>query len=68
MLRTGLISLALVPSVSAARAVPITYDFSGTITQVFDETPSGVVGVGDSFSGQFVFESTTPDQELARTA
>ena len=30
---------------------------------VFDETASGVVRVGDSFSGQFVFESTTPGQE-----
>jgi len=61
MWRFGWISLAIVLPVSAARAVPITYAFAGTITQVTDTTASGVVKVGDAFSGHFTFESTTPD-------
>ena len=61
MWRVWVISLAMVVPVSAARAVPITYAFSGTITKVTDETASGAVKVGDSFSGHFTFESTTPD-------
>ncbi len=47
-------------------AVPITFSFSGTVTNYFydpstGDTFGGSVGVGTTFTGFYTFESTSPD-------
>ncbi|MFQ5590356.1 MAG: PEP-CTERM sorting domain-containing protein, partial [Phycisphaerae bacterium] len=48
---------------SSATASLITWEFSGEVTFLRDETNllGGAVELGDPFSGSFTFESTTPD-------
>ena len=45
------------------QAVPITFQFTGEITSIYD--PSRLLGsriaIGDHYAGKVVFESTTPD-------
>ncbi len=46
-----------------ARAAPVTWEFTGQLTLVndLDGSLEGVFSVGMPFSGQYTFESTTPD-------
>ncbi|MCB9849737.1 MAG: hypothetical protein H6817_03440 [Phycisphaerales bacterium] len=48
-----------------AQATPVTFAFEGDITFVSDRDGilGGQVNVGDTFSGSYTFESTTPDSE-----
>ncbi len=54
--------LCLVWGVSPASGVPITYQFAGHVLVGSGPLDSGI-GPGSSFSGQFIIESTTPDQD-----
>lgn len=58
---THLMAIAALTFNGAVLAVPLTFDFSGSITSVNDTTASGLVTVGDSFSGSFTYETTTPE-------
>ncbi len=51
--------------VGQATGYPVTWDFAGEVTNVFDENDllGGAVTVGTPFSGSFTFESTTPDAD-----
>jgi hypothetical protein len=49
-----------------AGASPITFGWTGTITEIVIDAgpgPAGGVGVGSQVSGVYTFESTTPDSE-----
>jgi hypothetical protein len=67
MLRTPLARMGLGIVVAlmagAAQGVPITFAFSGTITQINDsgDALGGDVLIGDTFTGTYTFESTLSD-------
>lgn len=65
MLRTQWRMLAFAVVVSVARsayAVPVTFEFSGIVNSVTDpgRDLEGLVAAGNTFSGEYTFESTTP--------
>jgi len=59
----GLLSLSV-----ATRAGPVTWEFGGVVTSVYDPEGlfGGVVSVGTPFSGYYTFESDTPPQTRAK--
>ena len=65
----GMIGLSFLlvgsPDLRSAGAEPITWEFAGHITGVLDpnDALSGAVRTGDSFSGLYTFESSTPDSQ-----
>ena len=67
ILKRAVTALAAVYTVcgasGAARGGLVTWEFSGVITRVVDSENvlGGAIAVGDPFSGQFTFESSTPD-------
>lgn len=61
---TGLgVLLAFLIAAQNVSAVPITFAFSGTTTLVGADVDDGTVSIGESVSGQFTFESDTPDSD-----
>lgn len=56
------LGLILVGMLTAAAAGPITFDFAGSVTSVVPAL-SGTFSPGDTFSGSYTFESTTPDAD-----
>lgn len=64
MCATGCVAASL--STSPAQAVPITFNFAGTISTIND--PLGAfsgVAAGTGFSGSYTFESTTADADAS---
>ena len=66
----GALAFALIcASVAPVQASPITFAFTGSVTQnpLFDPADpfGGSIALGTLFSGSFVFESTTPDGDLS---
>ncbi len=61
-IRAALAIIALVAG-TGATATPFTFDFSGTVTSVFDSGNrlGGVITTGTTFSGTVSYELTTPD-------
>jgi hypothetical protein len=57
-----LVGIALVMAcVSLAQATPITFGFTGSVTQVPADDPGGGIGIGTSFTGQYTFDSAAVD-------
>lgn len=52
---------------TAAQAVPVTFEFSGTVSSISTQTgysvPGGVA-IGDTFAGSFTYESSMPYSEI----
>jgi len=42
-----------------AQAVPVTFEFSGTVTSLLGSSVGGPVALNDTFTGSYTFESTT---------
>ena len=60
----ALIAAGALAYASPTSAAPVTFDFSGTVTQLStdpDDPFNGTVGFGTAFFGSYVFESTAPD-------
>ena len=57
-----LVAAGLLTGPQQANALPITFEFSGTVTTV-NPALAGVFSVGQSFSGSYTFESTAPDAD-----
>lgn len=70
---TAVVCVLLIALVSgAAFAVPVEFEFGGTIDYVYDpfdalSAPWDVVNVGDNWSIKYTFESTTPDSHAPVT-
>ena len=58
-------SLGLGTGAYPATGYPVTFEFAGEITHVWDDDGllGGAVTVGSPFSGLYTFESTTPDSD-----
>ncbi len=61
----GYVGVSLLLGGAPVLAVPITFEFTGTVTQVPVLDPGdpfgGTIGFGTAFHGRYTFESTTPD-------
>lgn len=62
LMGTGLVALQIL-SASVIQGALITFEFTGVVTSVTDPDHDldGLVAAGNTFSGQYTFESTTPD-------
>ena len=54
--------LLLATATTSAKAVPITFNFEGLVTDGLSDDPLGCLVSGNTFSGSYTFESTTVDQ------
>jgi hypothetical protein len=64
------VAASIAASSLAATAAPITFAFTGTVTQVSLDDPDifgGSVGVGTPFNGSYTFESSASDGIVAPT-
>jgi PEP-CTERM motif-containing protein len=72
-IRTGLLTIVILSigmldaAVEETAAMPITFNFRGTVGSV-DSSLSGTFSVGQPLSGSYTFESTTPDADPADPA
>lgn len=56
----------LVVMVTSAQAAPVTFSFSGTVIQInFSNGTPTEFAIGDTFSGTYTFDSTTPDSNTS---
>ena len=62
-MRNLVLSLALALTSVSAHAIPLTFDISGNITSVSDNSSllDGSIVVGGTFSGVFTYDSSLPD-------
>ena len=65
--RAVLAALLTAAAVLPASAAPVTFYFQGEVTAVddADDVLHGIIHVGEVFTGTYVFESTTPDINIA---
>ena len=64
LIRLTALTAGLLGMAPLGQATPITFSFTGTVTQLVTDPEDpfgGTIGFGTTFTGSYTFESTTPD-------